>query len=127
MPAEKSDYTRRESLSSDFSPGDDFGPLDEHFKPGSTRARFEELASTYRSSNDKNGRMLSRFDEMMQKKASLVNIIRMAKGGELPPTYQIVENIHKINFDAMREHATTFQGKKIIDKLETATNSGAKA
>ncbi|KAJ2454993.1 hypothetical protein EV183_001097 [Coemansia sp. RSA 2336] len=127
MPAEKGDYTRRESLSSDFSPGDDFGPLDENFKPGSTRARFEELASTYRSSNDKNGRMLSRFDEMMQKKASLVNIVRMAKGGELPPTRQIVENIHKINFDAMREHATTFQGKKVIDNLESATNSGAKA
>ncbi|KAJ1868423.1 hypothetical protein LPJ78_000171 [Coemansia sp. RSA 989] len=127
MPAEKGDYTRRESLSSDFSPGEDFGPLDERFKPGSTRARFEELASTYRSSNDRNGRLLSRFDEMMQKKASLVSIIRMAKGGQLPPTRQIVETIHRANFDAMREHATTFQGKRVVDSLEAATNSGARA
>ncbi|KAJ1834999.1 hypothetical protein LPJ63_001467, partial [Coemansia sp. RSA 2711] len=107
----------RESIASDISPGDEFRPLDEYFKPGSTRARFEELASTYRSSKDKNGRTLSRFDDLMRQKA----------GGELPPTRQILESINKIDFDSMREYATTFQGKKVIDNLETATNSGTKA
>ncbi|KAJ2305058.1 hypothetical protein IWW52_006484, partial [Coemansia sp. RSA 2704] len=111
------DYARRESIASDISPGDEFRPLDEYFKPGSTRARFEELASTYRSSKDKNGRTLSRFDDLMRQKA----------GGELPPTRQILESINKIDFDSMREYATTFQGKKVIDNLETATNSGTKA
>ncbi|KAJ2351579.1 hypothetical protein GGF43_003993, partial [Coemansia sp. RSA 2618] len=79
MPADKGDYTQREAATSDISPGDDFGPLDEQFKPGSTRARFEELAATYRSSKDKNGRMLSRYDIMMEKKAALFQIIQMAK------------------------------------------------
>ncbi|KAJ2278863.1 hypothetical protein GGH14_002905 [Coemansia sp. RSA 370] len=127
MPSDKGDFARRESVNSDVSPGDDFGPLDERFKPGSTRARFEELAATYRSTKDINGRMLSRFDETMDKKASIFQIIQLAKGGELPSTYEIVKNIHKIDFDSMREYATTFQGKKVIDNLEASTNAGAKA
>ncbi|KAJ2608236.1 hypothetical protein H4S08_004524 [Coemansia sp. RSA 1365] len=127
MSEEKSDVTRRDSNASDFSPGDNLQPLDETFKPSSTRARFEELVRTYRTATDRNGRTLSKFDYAMEKRSSIFHLIELAKGGELPRTQQIVNTVHNINFDKMRAHTTTFQGKKVIDHLENATNSGANA
>ncbi|KAJ2082832.1 hypothetical protein H4R24_001290 [Coemansia sp. RSA 988] len=127
MPEEKSDFARRNSTGSDFHPGDNFLPLNETFKPDSTRARFEELVRTYRSTTDRNGRTLSKFDYAMEKQASIFHLIELAKGGNLPRTEQIANAVHHFNFDKMREHATTFQGKKVIDNLENTTNSGVKA
>ncbi|KAJ2801165.1 hypothetical protein H4S07_005005, partial [Coemansia furcata] len=93
----------------------------------STRARFEELASTYRSSHGRQGRALGMLDDVVQKRESLIEVLARAKDGELPPTDDIVNLVHRMDFDKMREHATTFQGKKVIDNLENSTAAGVKA
>ncbi|KAJ1892104.1 hypothetical protein LPJ66_006541 [Kickxella alabastrina] len=120
-------HARRASISTDISPGDAFVPLSEEFKPDSTRARFEELASTYRNTYDSRGRALSMLDSSVQKRESLLQLISMIKNGDLPPTAQMVHLINTINFDKMREYATTYQGKKVIDSLESSTKSGVRA
>ncbi|KAJ2162272.1 hypothetical protein GGF46_000763 [Coemansia sp. RSA 552] len=117
----------RDPASLQIQPNSDFAPLDEYFKRNSTRAEFEKLAGTYRHNGHRNSRMLSRMDEAMRKKGSLLQLIQLAKDGELPPTHQIVETIHKLDFDTMRKYATTSQGVSVIDNLEKTTNSGTHA
>ncbi|KAJ1729318.1 hypothetical protein LPJ61_003584, partial [Coemansia biformis] len=117
----------RKSSESDISPGGDMGPLSEYFKPGSTRARFEELASTYRSTNDRYGQSLARLEGVVEKKGEVVRLVEMAKDGRLPPTDQIVDAMDRLDFGKMREYATTFQGKKIIGNMENATRTGTRA
>ncbi|KAJ2781799.1 hypothetical protein H4R18_002660 [Coemansia javaensis] len=112
---------------SDISPGGDMVPLDEYYKPKSTRARFEELASTYRRASDRNGKMLVRLDQAVEKKTAFLRMIQLAKNGELPPTQRIVGTLQQIDFDKMRTYPTTFQGKKVVDHMETATRSGIRA
>ncbi|KAJ1828598.1 hypothetical protein LPJ56_001012, partial [Coemansia sp. RSA 2599] len=120
------DFTRRLSRSTDIGVGE-FGPLSEEFKPDSTRARFEELVTTYRSTHDSRGRALSMLDGADEKRASFLQLVSMIKNGELPPTAQIASIMNRMNFDRMREHATTFQGKKVIDNMEKSTQAGMKA
>ncbi|KAJ2507300.1 hypothetical protein IWW47_001167, partial [Coemansia sp. RSA 2052] len=112
MASKLKGLTKRKSSVADISPGDAFSPLREEYKPDSTRARFEELAQTYRATHDDQGRLLGKLDDAVQKRESLIQLITMAKGGQLPPTNEIVDLVHKMDFDRMREHATTFQGKK---------------
>ncbi|KAJ2389605.1 hypothetical protein GGI23_005799, partial [Coemansia sp. RSA 2559] len=59
----KDAFNRRNSEPTDISPGDAFSPLKDEFKPTSTRARFEELVSTYRNTQDVRGRALGGFDK----------------------------------------------------------------
>ncbi|KAJ2716780.1 hypothetical protein H4R19_000427 [Coemansia spiralis] len=117
----------RKSSKSDISPSSSFGPLDEHFKPSSTRARFEELASTYRSADDEYGNSLLRLDGVMEKKGEIVRLIEMAKDGRLPPTDQIVDAMERLDFGKMRQNATTLQGKRVIDRAGDATRAGTRA
>ncbi|KAJ2615788.1 hypothetical protein EV177_001402 [Coemansia sp. RSA 1804] len=123
----KSALNRRKSAPTDFSPGGDYSPLKEEFKPDSTRARFEELVNTYRNTNDIRGRALSGFDKSVGNGGSLLQLMSMVKGGELPPTSQISRVINKIKFGTMRENATTFQGRKVVDNLENSTTKGLAA
>ncbi|KAJ1665099.1 hypothetical protein IW140_003748 [Coemansia sp. RSA 1813] len=123
----KGAFNRRKSEPTDISPGDTFSPLTDEFKPDSTRARFEELVSTYRNTHDARGKALSGFDKAVGNGGSLFQLMAMAKGGELPPTSQIERVVNRINFNKLREHATTFQGKKVIDNLENSTSKGLTA
>ncbi|KAJ2842449.1 hypothetical protein J3B02_005573, partial [Coemansia erecta] len=123
---EKGGFTRRLSRATDIGVGE-FEPLNEEFKPDSTRARFEELAATYRNTHDSRGRALSMLDGVDEKRASFLQLVSMIKDGQLPPTAQIASIINRMDFDRMREHATTFQGKKVIDNMEKSTQSGMKA
>ncbi|KAJ2016384.1 hypothetical protein GGI14_003664 [Coemansia sp. S680] len=124
MASKLINLAKRKSSVADINPGEAFGPLSDDYKPGSTRARFEELASTYRNSNDTQGHALGMLDDAVQKRESLVQLIAKVKEGELPPTSDIVDLVHKMDFDSMREHATTFQGKKVIDNFENSTAAG---
>ncbi|KAJ1721576.1 hypothetical protein LPJ53_003920 [Coemansia erecta] len=124
---EKGDFTRRLSRATDIGVGEKFDPLPEEYKPGSTRARFEELVSTYRSTHDSQGRALSMLDGVDQKRASFLQLVSMVKNGELPPTSQITGMINQMDFDKMRKYATTFQGKKVIDNMENSTQAGVRA
>ncbi|KAJ1907156.1 hypothetical protein LPJ81_000945, partial [Coemansia sp. IMI 209127] len=123
----KDAFNRRKSEPTDISPGDAFSPLRDEFKPTSTRARFEELVSTYRNTHDFRGRALGGLDKTVGNGGSLLQLMAMVKGGEIPPTSQVAGVINKIKFDQMREHATTFQGKKVIDNLENSTTKGLAA
>ncbi|KAJ2027587.1 hypothetical protein IWW57_002538, partial [Coemansia sp. S610] len=105
---------KRKSSAADISPGDAFGPLSDDYKLDSTRARFEELASTYRNSHDKHGHALSKLDDAVQGRESLIQLLASMKEGEIPPTCDIVDMVRKLDFDKMREYTTTFQGKKEI-------------
>ncbi|KAJ2218162.1 hypothetical protein H4R99_008370, partial [Coemansia sp. RSA 1722] len=123
---EKGDFTRRLSRATDIGVGE-FEPLTEEFKPDSTRARFEELVTTYRGTHDSRGRALSMLDGVDEKKASFLQLVSMIKNGEIPPTAQIAHVINQMNFDRMREYTTTFQGKKVVDNMEKSTQAGMKA
>ncbi|KAJ2004798.1 hypothetical protein GGI04_002483 [Coemansia thaxteri] len=127
MASKLKGLTVRTSSATDISPGEAFVPLNEAFKPGSTRARFEELVSTYRNTHDTQGRALGMLDDAAQQRESLVDLLAMAKNGQLPPTKEIVDLVHKMDFDQMRSHATTFQGKRVIDHFEASTAAGVKA
>ncbi|KAJ2725010.1 hypothetical protein GGI07_001579 [Coemansia sp. Benny D115] len=122
-----SGLTQREMKPTDISPGEAFDPLSEDFKPDSTRARFEELTNTYRSTHDSRGHALGMLDGAADKKESLLHLLSMLKNGEIPPTAQITSFINRLNFDKMRENTVTFQGKKVIDNLENSTNAGVRA
>ncbi|KAJ2793873.1 hypothetical protein H4R21_005724, partial [Coemansia helicoidea] len=128
MPHAKSEgLNMRKSSMSDISPSSSFQALPEHFKPSSTRARFEELASTYRNTDDQQGRTLARLDDVAAKESEIVRLIQMAKAGRLPPTDQIVDAMGRLDFAKMRENATTLQGKKVIDRARDMTSAGTKA
>ncbi|KAJ2442073.1 hypothetical protein GGF42_007084 [Coemansia sp. RSA 2424] len=127
MASKLKSLTKRKSGAADISPGDAFSPLREEYKPDSTRARFEELAQTYRETHSDQGRVLGKLDDAVQKRESLIQLITMVKGGQLPPTNEIVDLVHKMDFDRMRGHATTFQGKKVIDNLENTTAASVRA
>ncbi|KAJ2746488.1 hypothetical protein GGI20_001331 [Coemansia sp. BCRC 34301] len=127
MASKLKGLTKRKSSVADISPGSAFAPLHEEYKPDSTRARFEELAQTYRATHDNQGRALGMLDDAIQKRESLIELLTMIKGGQLPPTSQIVDLVHKMDFDKMREYATTFQGKKVIDNFEYSTAASIKA
>ncbi|KAJ2061073.1 hypothetical protein GGI17_003330 [Coemansia sp. S146] len=124
MASKLMNLAKRKSSIADINPGEAFGPLSDDYKTDSTRARFEELASTYRNSNDTQGHALGMLDDAVQKRESLVQLITKVKDGELPPTSDIVDLVHKMDFDKMREHATTFQGRKVIDNFENSTAAG---
>ncbi|KAJ2882660.1 hypothetical protein H4R27_003295 [Coemansia aciculifera] len=124
MASKLINLAKRKSSIADINPGEAFGPLSDDYKTDSTRARFEELASTYRNSNDTQGHALGMRDDAVQKRESLVQLITKVKDGELPPTSDIVDLVHKMDFDKMREHATTFQGRKVIDNFENSTAAG---
>ncbi|KAJ2070818.1 hypothetical protein GGI09_009413, partial [Coemansia sp. S100] len=99
MASKLINLAKRKSSVADINPGEAFGPLSDDYKPGSTRARFEELASTYRNSNDAQGHALGMLDDAVQKRESLVQLIAKVKEGELPPTSDIVDLVHKMDFD----------------------------
>lgn len=127
MAPKLKDILNRKASKSDVSPGGDFTPLNEEFKPNSTRARFEELANTYRNTKDEHGRALRALDSATVRHTSMLHLLSRLREGEIPTTEQFVDTFHKVDYDKMREYATTFQGKKIIDNLETSSNAGIKA
>ncbi|KAJ2490528.1 hypothetical protein IWW37_003088 [Coemansia sp. RSA 2050] len=127
MVSKLKNIAKRKSSAADISPGDAFGPLNDDYKLDSTRARFEELASTYRNSHDRNGHALGVLDDAVQSRESLIQLFAKVKEGEIPPTCDIMDLVRKLNFDKMREYTTTFQGKKVIDNFENSTAAGIRA
>ncbi|KAJ2547546.1 hypothetical protein EV175_005179, partial [Coemansia sp. RSA 1933] len=120
-------FNRRKAEPTDIMPGGGFSALRDEYKPSSTRARFEELVSTYRSTHDVRGRALGGFDRAVGSGGALFQLMAMVKGGEVPATSQITQVMDRVDFDKMRERATTFQGKRVIDSLEKSSSKGLAA
>ncbi|KAJ1957838.1 hypothetical protein GGI12_004907, partial [Dipsacomyces acuminosporus] len=78
---------------------------------------------TYRHTSDHRGSALGALDNAVERKDSVAGTLSRMKKGDLPPTSDVVNIFHKVDFDKMREHATTYQGRKVVDNLRRSTNA----